>query len=214
MIFKVIAGTAAGLIAQPAAKAFAARLLKARGKELNMKRTENLLLLLISAACGGAAAAFSGYSAESLYLLALLILCQTVAITDIQERIIPNETVLGIMVLTLIFGIPSMLGAEGFPEFNIVQSLIGLAVCFVIFTLPALFKKNVGAGDVKLAAAMGFALGLSNSLFAIVIMGGLIIGSMFMQRRMPALEYLKRMVPMGPFLAAAMMAVLIYVKAV
>ena len=214
MIFKVIAGITAGLLTQPAAKALAAKLLKARGKELNMSKTEKYLLLGAAAVCGAFTGWTCGFTAESLYLLALLVISQTVAVCDIQERIIPNETVLAILALTLFFGIPSALGAIGFPDFNLWHSLIGLGACFLIFTLPALFKKNVGAGDVKLAAAMGFALGIGNSLFAIVVMGLMIIAVMFMQRQMPALEYLKRMVPMGPFLAAAMMAVLIYVKVV
>lgn len=214
MIFRVIAGITAGILTQPAAKALAAKLLKARGKELKMNPTEELLLIGASVACGGVIGWACGFAAESLYLLALLVVSQTVAVCDIQERIIPNETVLAILALTLLFGIPSAFGAEGFPDFNVWHSLIGLGACFLIFILPALFKKNVGAGDVKLAAAMGFAMGIGNSLFAIVVMGLMIIAVMFMQRRMPALEYLKRMIPMGPFLAAAMMAVLIYVKVV
>ena len=214
MIFRVIAGTAAGLLSQPAAKALAAKLLKARGKELKTGKKEDLLLLAAAAVCGGVIGYCSGFTAESLYLLALLVISLTVAVTDIHERIIPNETVLAIPALTLLFGIPSLFGIPGFPSFNIWHSLIGLAACFFIFMLPALFKKNVGAGDVKLAAAMGFALGIGNSLFAIVVMGFMIISVMFMQRQMPAIKYLKEMVPMGPFLAAAMMAVLIYVKVV
>ena len=214
MILRVLTGTAAGLIAQPAAQALASMLLKARGKELKMRKGEKLILLAVSAVCGAAIAFSCGYSPESLYLIGLLVLSQTVAITDIHERIIANETVLGIIVLTLVFGIPSALGAKGFPDFNIAHSIIGLAACFIIFMLPAIFRKNVGPGDVKLAAAMGFALGIGNSLFAVMVMGMMIISVMFMQRRMPAIEYLKKMIPMGPFLAAAMMAVLIYVKVV
>jgi len=81
------------------------------------------------------------------------------------------------------------------------------SVCFVIFFLPSLFGKQVGAGDVKLAAAMGFALGLTGSLYAIACMGALVLLYTFLDNRLPLAERLKSMIPMGPFLALGLVVV-------
>lgn len=209
MIQITITGALTGLLIEPLCTAAAGKLLKARGREYEETRRERFLLMAVLAAYCGVCAYFVPISAELLYLFIMAFLSVTLAITDMHHRIIPNELVLSIIVVTLIFGIPGELGAKGFPFFNVYQSLIGLAVCFVIFMLPALLRKNVGAGDVKLAAAAGFALGLENSIVAIVLMGSLIFSSCFFQRSMPAMKYLKTQIPMGPFLSAAMAAVLI-----
>ena len=214
MMTNTIIGAVLGLLMKPLSCAAAVKLLKARGKAYTESKTESFFLAAVLAVYGGVTAYMVPLSAETVYLFLMAFIAATIAITDIHHRIIPNELVISIIVLTLIFGIPAELGVKGFPEFNVFMSLIGLAACFFIFMLPAFLHKNVGAGDVKLAAAMGFALGLSNSLLAIVLMGSLILASCFLQRSMPAMEYLKKQIPMGPFLSAAMAFVLIFTKAV
>ena len=136
----------------------------------------------------------------------LLCLCMTFSLTDWMHRIIPNPTVLGLLILKAA-GIPTLFGVAGFLPFDIVGSLLGLVVCFLIFSLPALFGKKVGAGDVKIAAAMGFFLGLSHSLLAVMIMGLLVILFGMMQRKMTILNYLRSMIPMGPFIAIGLFVI-------
>lgn len=63
------------MLAEPAAEALAAKLLHVRGKELKKKKTESLLFLAASAVCGSVTVAAAGFTAESIYLLALLISC-------------------------------------------------------------------------------------------------------------------------------------------
>ena len=109
-------------------------------------------------------------------------------------------------ILTAVFGL------IGLISFQIWQSLLGLAVCFVIFFLPSLFGKAVGAGDVKLASAMGFALGLVGSLYAVVCMGALVLLYALIDSRVPLPQRLKTMIPMGPFLALALIVVLLVMK--
>ena len=114
---------------------------------------------------------------------------------------IPNELVLAILILAAVFGF------TGAIVFNIWQSLLGMVVCFVIFFLPSLFGKQVGAGDIKLAAAMGFALGLTGGLYAVAGMGTLVLLYVLIDRRMPLPQRLKTMIPMGPFLAVSLVVI-------
>ncbi|MEZ4627541.1 MAG: prepilin peptidase [Eubacteriales bacterium] len=67
----------------------------------------------------------------------------------------------------------------------------GLVVCFVIFFLPSLFGKQVGAGDVKLAAAMGFALP-DWQLVRDQCMGALVLLYTMLDTRLPLAQRLMR----------------------
>lgn len=205
-------GAAAGLLCSLAGYGLALYLLTRREKTLEQSSGERAAISAVMAAAGACVTVVVPFSAETVYLFLLMILSEAVTITDVHERIIPNDIVLAILVLTLAFGLPSLLGAKGFPEFRIGSSLLGLAVCFVTFSLPAAFSGKVGAGDVKLAAAAGFCLGIRYSLLCIVLMGLLVICYLFAQKRIPAAAALKSMIPMGPFLAASMLAVLIAVN--
>jgi prepilin signal peptidase PulO-like enzyme (type II secretory pathway) len=65
----------------------------------------------------------------------------------------------------------------------------------------------VGAGDVKLAAALGFCVGIPGCLYAIALMGLLVFLCIMLTGRETFLMMIKRLVPMGPFMAAALIAV-------
>ena len=206
-LFQAVCGAAAGMLCKFAADAAVAFYRKKKNLEAEESRMERGIILLLMAVFGGCFAALFPLSAETVYYFLLMTLGMAVAITDVHHRRIPNLFLIIMLAVRICFGIPALLGAPGFPEFPIVQSLLGLVLCFAIFFAPGFFGKSVGAGDVKLAAVMGFCLGLTNALIAIVIMGILVIVWSMVQRRMPMLEYLKSTIPMGPFLAAGMVLV-------
>lgn len=178
-----------------------ALLLRRRNIDSQLEPKYRLLLAVAMALFGGVIGWRVGLSFGGLYRLLLLAVSACVFVIDAKHRVIPNELVLAILVLAAVFGF------SGTFSFQIWSSLLGLAACFVLFFVPSLFGKNVGAGDVKLAAAMGFALGLTGSLYAIVGMGVLVLAYLLLQVRVPMLERLKAVIPMGPFLALALIAV-------
>ena len=137
--------------------------------------------------------------------LAVLTIGLTLAVADWLCRIIPNPTVLAVFGLKLLLMAAALLHIPGAPTFRVLSSLIGMVFCLLVFSAPGLMGKRVGAGDIKLAAAMGFLLGLQTTLIAIVIMGVLMLGYSVFQRKMPLLVFLKTDIPMGPFLAAGML---------
>ena len=176
-------------------------LLRRRNIDSRLEPKYRLLLAAVMALFGGVIGWRAGVSFGGLYRLLLLAVSACVFVIDAKHRVIPNELVLAILVLAAVFGL------AGTFSFQILSSLLGLAACFVLFFVPSLFGKNVGAGDVKLAAAMGFALGLTGSLYAIVGMGVLVLAYLMLQVRVPMLERVKAVIPMGPFLAVALVVV-------
>ncbi|HNX14557.1 MAG TPA: A24 family peptidase [Oscillospiraceae bacterium] len=179
-------------------------LLKNRGIESKEGKAEHIVLPIAMGLFGAAIGWQAGLDWETLYLYLVLFVCASVSCIDARHRIIPNELVFALLGLAVGFG------AAGVTEINWLSSLGGFAACFVLFLLPALFSKKVGAGDIKLAAAMGFCVGLMGSLYAITMMGVLVLIYIAVQYRIPLVQRLKTLIPMGPFLAAALISVSLF----
>ncbi|MEA4823336.1 MAG: A24 family peptidase [Clostridiaceae bacterium] len=158
-------------------------------------------LLIVLACAGGILGGFAGVSWKLLYLLFLLLDCSLIAVIDWEYSIIPNGLILALFPLTLFFASTRTI------EFHIWSSAIGLVLCFILFLFPKIFGKNVGAGDVKLAAAMGFCTGWIGCLYASVVMGALILLFTMFQRNVPFAQRFQKLIPMGPFIAAALLVV-------
>ena len=106
-------------------------------------------------------------------------------IYDYKKRIIPDKVHVIIIIIGLLSG------------FNPVPSILGLLVLPIPFIIPIFFnEKSIGGGDIKLVGAIGFYLGLTNGLLAIII--GLLLStlvSILFKRRK------NELVPLAPYLA-------------
>lgn len=126
---------------------------------------------------------------------ALITIGLLIIFIDLQIRIIPNELVLamaivGILFQTFKYGLASL-----------ATSVVCMAVMMAVFTSVAGFVGfgKVGAGDVKLAGVMGLSLGYLNIVMAVMFMAiilliFIIIGLLFKK------IYLSTMLPMAPFM--------------
>lgn len=199
--FTVSAGVATGALLALPVQFLTGLLLHQRGLDGQMPRTHFWILLVSLAAVGGVIGWRAGFTLRGAYLVLLLFVAACAFYIDARSRIIPNELVLSILVLAAAFGLTGQI------PFQIGSSLLGLAACFVLFFLPSVFGRSIGAGDVKLAAAMGFALGLTGSLYAIAGMGVLVLGYVLVSSNLHFSERLKQTIPMGPFLTVALVAV-------
>ena len=200
VVLPIFYGAALGAALAVPARLLSGLLLKRRGFEGRMERRHFLMMLASMALIGGVIGWRAGVTFRGLYLLLLLLVSACAFYIDAKHRVIPNELWLAVLAFAVAFGVP------GAIRFQIWQSLLGLAACFIIFFIPSLFGQKIGAGDVKLAAAMGFALGLTGSLYAIACMGALVLLYAVLDQSMPLPQRLKAMIPMGPFLAVALVA--------
>ncbi|MCQ2400814.1 MAG: prepilin peptidase [Lachnospiraceae bacterium] len=182
---------------------------KKRGLSTESTKIMKVMTYVFSVICGICIMLFMPSTLMAVYAFILLVLAEVSGVMDIRHRIIPNETVIALMAVKAVFIVLSLLGLKDAPKVDILSSLIGFAACFIIFLLPSFFGKNVGSGDIKLAAAIGFCLGFKGAFTAVALMGGLVLIYMFLRPRVPVMAMIKKTIPMGPFLSAGMVAVCI-----
>lgn len=112
---------------------------------------------------------------------ALPVLLALAAVVDYRRRRIPNALSFGGMAAGLLLGLVSG-GAPG-----LLGSFLGLLTGGALF-LPFYLARGLGAGDVKLMAAVGAFLGPGHTLWAaitVALLGGVIAAwAAFRQRRL------------------------------
>lgn len=120
-----------------------------------------------------------------------------IAYIDIRIRIIPNELVLTIIIVGIIFQ------TIFYGMYGLIGSIMSMIFIMIVFTTLANFMGmgKVGAGDVKLAGAIGFALGYplvstAMGIMAIVLLAYILVGLALRKIK------LTTMLPLAPFLAA------------
>lgn len=205
MLIGIISGIGCSLISI----FFEKVLLEKRGRVFKTSKKEKNIITILAIVVSCFTVANVNRISEIIYILLMLLACILIYVTDLHHRIIPNEILLLMLVAKLIIGIPALFGVTWVPEFNIISSLIGFVAGFVVFMIPAFIGKSVGAGDIKLAAVMGFCLGINGLLYAIVIMGIGVLIYEFIKGRTSLKNVMYEMIPMGPFMAVAMMVVML-----
>ena len=185
------------------------RMKKRRGLTEDLSKTGRMISYLVLVLSGTAVGITVDGIFASVCAIAFIVICNIAAAMDIKFRIIPNEAIISLFALKLITLLSHLTGFSQLIAFDIMQSLLGLIICFAVFTIPGFLGKTVGAGDVKFASAMGFFLGIRYALLGIVLMGLIIIGFSIIQRKVPFLTYLKTAIPIGPFISLGMCFVLI-----
>lgn len=127
---------------------------------------------------------------KGVFLLTLL----AAAVIDLRSYLIPNR----LLVAALAAGIPLLLLSRALP---MSQAIAGLVVLGGIMLLVAIVARGgMGAGDVKLAAVMGFFLGPGPGLVALFVafLAGAFLGLLAM---LLAGKGRKDFIPFGPALA-------------
>ena len=122
----------------------------------------------------------------------------TLALTDLETRLLPNRIVYSGIILAALF-------SWGWPETSMVEVFAGggvgtlIAGLFLLFSLP--FGPNAyGMGDVKMIVLMGFVLGVPSVLVGVVVgtfAAGLVAAFLLITRLRGRKDY----IPKGPFLA-------------
>jgi leader peptidase (prepilin peptidase)/N-methyltransferase len=175
-----------------------------KGKE-NIKKSECFLLSKLSKICfclfNGVTWAVAGFYIDSAFIASLINIQITlgliIAFIDINIRIIPNELVLIIIILGIIFQ------TINYGLYGIIGSIMSMIFIMIVFTAIAGFMGfgKVGAGDVKLAGAIGLALGYPLIITAMGTMAIVLLVCILAGLALKKIQ-LSTMLPLAPFLAA------------
>lgn len=208
LAIKIVAGALIGTVLKIPCDFIEQILLSKRNMVYSQSKIEKIILHILMAVMGAVIIWKQDISFSTIYCFLVLMICEMIAVIDLHHRIIPNDLLLSLLIIKVVFSIPNIIGLEGFPECSILYSVIGLVAGFVIFSLPAVLSKSVGSGDIKLAACVGFSLGIMNLLYAIVLMGICVLAYTIIQSKMTIKMMIHQMIPMGPFIAVAMVVVM------
>lgn len=179
-----------------------------KGKDNVITSKEKLYVNILLCIVNGIVWFYSFYNVNNIFY-ALLIAIQItlgliVAYIDVKIRIIPNELVLSMIVLGIIFQI-IYFGFKG-----LLGAIISMIVMMIVFTAVAGFVGfgKVGAGDVKLAGAMGLSLGYPLIITAIGIMAVALLGFILTGMALKKI-FLSTMLPFAPFMIIGYIAALV-----
>ena len=167
-------------------------------------RIINIFIILFN----GAAWCFTAYALESIFAAILISMQISLGILfayiDIKIRIIPNELILVLLTLGIIYQAFNY-GLEG-----ILGSIICMIFIMIVFTALANFMGlgKVGAGDVKLAGAIGFALGYPSVVIAMGAMAAVLLSYILIGLALGKIR-MTTMLPLAPFLVAGYIFALI-----
>jgi leader peptidase (prepilin peptidase)/N-methyltransferase len=155
-------------------------------------------------ALGAAAAVFarSGPSVWSAVAAAAAGILVWVGAIDLETRLLPNRIVLPTTVVVLCASLA--LGLGGFAE----HALAALAAGGFLLLAAAVRPGDLGMGDVKLALLLGALLGRSVAT-ALTVGLGLVLAPAVVQLARHGRAGLRRHIPLGPFLAAGAVVILL-----
>ena len=110
-----------------------------------------------------------GPSTTGLAVFLYVLVFASISWHDVIHKEIPNQVIIPCIGL-------SYIGGAVLLQNGLIESLIGASVSFAIFFLIWIAPKSkLGAGDVKLAVAIGAFCGVPNIIFALFISFGLLI---------------------------------------
>ncbi len=196
-----IIGIIVGIGIYPGAKVIMVYKRKARQLEYPVSKLDRwpmrILIIVTNTLCWGIA----GLYGEGLFQILMIGLLSSVAIAfafiDIKIHLIPNEMLLGMLVLGVIYQTVHY----GWKAMGI--GLLGLAIAGAAFMILGLIigLEKIGAGDVKLVAVMAAVLGYPFILYALLGMSVLLIGYIIIGISIGKLTHVT-MFPFAPFMMA------------
>lgn len=163
MVIYALAGAVFGWFSLPLAERVIAYKFRKKNKEVPayIWNTEEKLTCILAAVLLSMSAGYCFPAVQSVLICGFFFIAIIGTLVDYRIRIIPNELVLLVFLLGLLLNLTE--GGAG----QLISSVISCLCTFALFLLTArityCFVKSmgVGAGDVKLASAVAFAVGAS-----------------------------------------------------
>lgn len=147
-----------------------------------------------------------GLSYDLVFLASIAVVLITIAGIDLKTMIIPNGTVISLIIIGGLYTIARIIFPSSFAiPITWLEALIGFFAASVpLFLVAVLSKGGMGGGDIKLMAAAGIFLGWKGILLAMIIgslTGALVSLTLILLKRRKR----KDMIPFGPFLCFGIM---------
>jgi leader peptidase (prepilin peptidase)/N-methyltransferase len=142
-----------------------------------------------------------GFTLEFIYLSLLTSFLISITIIDLKHQIIPDGLVVSVLGLNILYKIGNYFVYGISFEFS--DSLFGLLAGAGFFLLILLISRGgMGGGDVTLVGALGFSLGLKNTILMILL--SFIIGAIISLILLAfKIKSMKDPIPFGPFIIIA-----------
>ena len=150
-------------------------------------------MVLSGAGYGSLSLTFSDGLLAAEYTL-LFLVCLSITVIDYHLRKIPNPLLVVLLMSKIVF----LLFRHDPMEW--MMAGVGFIAGFVLFLLPSYLKISIGGGDIKLAAVLGFYLGIFSLFQAVVVMAvgiAVLAGFLIITKR----GTLKSTAAMGPFIS-------------
>jgi leader peptidase (prepilin peptidase)/N-methyltransferase len=142
-----------------------------------------------------------GLTPDVLFVSIILVILLSIAVIDYKTMIIPNGTVIALVVIGLLYTVARIIFPQAFAiQITWLEALIGFFAASVpLFLVAVLSKGGMGGGDIKLMAAAGIFLGWKGIILAMIV--GSVVGAV-VSLMLIALKRKKRkdLIPFGPFL--------------
>ncbi|NLL45774.1 MAG: prepilin peptidase [Clostridiales bacterium] len=166
----------------------------------------NIIICLVSAAVWTLAAIHMESIFGAMLVSLLFGLSVLTALVDLKINVIPNELVLALSVVGIIFQ------ASYYGLNSLLISILCMVIVAGLFAIVAwaLGFSKVGAGDVKLAGVIGLVLGYPNIISALTIMSiSLLLYSQIglLTRKLT----LRSMLPFAPFMVMGLIVTLVFI---
>lgn len=133
------------------------------------------------------------------------------SVTDIRKKVIPNKIILSVFIMRFVFLLAEIYYNSEMVALVLKNALVGLAISVFVAVVMLLISRNqMGGGDVKLFALIGFYTGRTNVLsvmmfsFIYAALAGIIL---MLSKKYKA----KDSIPMAPFVFLGMMTYFILV---
>lgn len=152
-----------------------------------------------------------GLSYDMIFLPAVIIVLITIAAIDYKTMIIPNGTVIALIIIGGLYTAARLIFPGQFVmEITWLEALIGFfAASLPLFLVAVLSKGGMGGGDIKLMAAAGIFLGWKGILLA-MIAGSLVGAIVSLTLILLKIKKRKDHIPFGPFLCLGIAVAALY----
>ncbi len=186
-------GLVAGLVAGPIVDRIATNAPVRRPLLVSTPRSRPFpAVVLASAALGAVCGLVFGFTLEAAIGAVFCWMLVLITRTDLEHRLIPNRVVVPTGVALLV--------ARTIDDPSAAWLLSGLAAGLFLFVFVLIYPRGIGMGDVKLAAAMGCALGTAVAVALFVGFAAAFVPAAILVLRRGR-SALKVGIPLGPFLA-------------